>query len=198
MHVNEDALLGFAERGYDLTDEEPDDDNNDEVANEHGEENGNVHGRNSNSNDRGEGGASGTVVGGNTNAASVGSGDGGPNNVPQEKQIDEAPNHGVEIQNNQHPSIMNVNSQVPNVVIPAMNNTNEEDNVPLNQMCTNVAQKKVPSIGKILIGLRRLSLTMSKRPPKHRGSTLERAISGTSMNRNTNVGPAHGFGNLAT
>jgi hypothetical protein len=82
MQVNEDAPVGSAEHTYDWADEESDDNNYDEVGNERGKENENAHGRNSDSNDYGEGGASGTAFGGNTNAASVGSGDGGPSNVP--------------------------------------------------------------------------------------------------------------------
>jgi hypothetical protein len=76
---------------------------------------------------------------------------------------------------------MNVNSQVPNVVIPAVNNMDEEDNAVFNQVRTIVAQERVPSIGTSLVGLSRPSLVMSKRPPKHRGSILEHAISGTSI-----------------
>jgi hypothetical protein len=32
----------------------------------------------------------------------------------------------------------------------------------------------------------------------HRGSTVDCSISGSSMNRNTNVGPVHGFGSPTT
>jgi hypothetical protein len=53
----------------------------------------------------------------------------------------------------------------------------------------------VPSIGTTLVGLGRPSLSISNRPPIHRGPIVERAISGTSMNRNTNVEPIHGFDN---
>jgi hypothetical protein len=84
MHVNEDAPVHFVEHAYDRADEEPDDDDYDEVANEHGTENGNAHGRNGDGINRGEGGGTGATVGGNNDAASVGSGDGGSSNVPQE------------------------------------------------------------------------------------------------------------------
>ena len=47
----------------------------------------------------------------------------------------------------------------------------------------------MPSIGTNLVGLGRLSHVMSKRPPKYRGSILERTSSGTSMNRNTMLDP---------
>jgi hypothetical protein len=82
MHVDEDAPVRSTERAYDRADEEPDDYNYDEVDNEHGEGNGSTHGRNGDSNDHGEGGATSNAVSGNTDATSVGSGDGGPSNVP--------------------------------------------------------------------------------------------------------------------
>ena len=41
-----------------------------------------MHGCNGDGNDRGEGGGIGTIVGGNNDAASVGSTDGGSSNVP--------------------------------------------------------------------------------------------------------------------
>jgi hypothetical protein len=93
---------------------------------------------------------------------------------------------------------MNVNSQVPNIVILAVNNTDEEDNAPLNYIYTNATQEKVASIGTTLVGLGRPSNGTSRRPPRHRGSTVERSISGTSMTRNTNVGSMHGSGNPTT
>jgi hypothetical protein len=93
---------------------------------------------------------------------------------------------------------MNVNSQVPNVVIPTMNNTNEEDNAPLNHMYTSATQERVASICTTLVGLGRPSCEMSRRPLKHRGSTVERSIFGTLMTRNTNVGPTHSSGNPIT
>jgi hypothetical protein len=82
MHVNGDAPICSVERTYDQADEKPNDDDYDVVVNEHGTENKNAHGRNSDGNDRGEGGGIGTVVGGNNDATSVGSGDGGSSNVP--------------------------------------------------------------------------------------------------------------------
>jgi hypothetical protein len=65
-------------------------------------------------------------------------------------------------------------------------------------MYTSAMQERVSSIGTTLVGLDRPSRGMSRRPPKHPGSTMERSISGTSINRNTNVGPAHGFGSPTT
>jgi hypothetical protein len=110
MHVNEEALVHSEERAYDRANEEPDDDNYAEVANEHGTENGNAQGRNGDGNDCGEGGGTGTTVSGNNDAASIGNGDGGSNNVPPEGRTEEAPNQGVEIQDNPPPSYTNVNS----------------------------------------------------------------------------------------
>jgi hypothetical protein len=82
MHVNEETLVRSEELAYDRADEEADDDDYDEVANEHGTEDGNAHDHNGNGNDRGEGGGIGAAVGGNNDAASVGSADGGSSNVP--------------------------------------------------------------------------------------------------------------------
>ena len=81
MHVNEKAPVYSEELAYDWADKEPNDDDYDEVANEHGTEDGNAHGRNGDGNDRGEGGGIGAVVGGNNDAASVGSADGRSSNV---------------------------------------------------------------------------------------------------------------------
>jgi hypothetical protein len=82
MHVNEDAPVRSIKRAYDRADEESNDDDYDEVANQYGTKNGNTHGHNGDGNDRGKDGATGTAVGGNNDAASVGSGDGGSYNVP--------------------------------------------------------------------------------------------------------------------
>jgi hypothetical protein len=95
MHVNEEAPICSEERAYDQADEEPDDDSYDEVANEHGIEDGNVHGRNCDDNDCGEGGGTGTVVGGKNDATSIGSADGGSSNVPQGQRTEEVRNQGV-------------------------------------------------------------------------------------------------------
>jgi hypothetical protein len=56
----------------------------------------------------------------------------------------------------------------------------------------------VASIGTTFVGLGRPSRGMSSRPPRHRGSTVDRSISGSSMNRNTNVGPVHASGSRIT
>jgi hypothetical protein len=198
MHVNKDALVRSEERAYDRGDEEPDDDDYDEVANEHGTENGNTHGSNGDGNDRGEGGSTSVAVGGNNDAASVGSEDGGSNNVPQEERTEEAPNQGVEIQDNPLPSITNINYQVPNVVIPVVNYTNEDDNASLSHIITNAPQERVASIGTTLVGLGRPSHGTTSRSPRHRRSTIDHSISGSLMNRNTNIGPVHGSGSPTT
>jgi hypothetical protein len=117
MHVNEEAPVRSEELTYDRADEEPDDDDYDEVANEHGIEDGNVHGHNGDGNDRVEGGGTGTTVGGNNDAVSVGSANGGSSNVPQEQRTEEAPNEGVDFEDIPPPSNTNANSQVPDVAI---------------------------------------------------------------------------------
>jgi hypothetical protein len=169
MGINEDTPVGSIEHGYDQEDEEPDDNNYNEVENEHGMENGNAHGHNSDSNDHGEGGLNATTVGGNTNAVSIGNEDGGSSNAPQEQSTKEAPNQDVEIQENPPPFDTNVNSQVPNVDIPAMDNVVEEDDVLLIQMFPTVVEEKVPSIGRTLVGLGRPSPPTSNRPPVYSG-----------------------------
>ena len=85
MHVNEDALACSIECAYDRADEKPNNDDYDEVANEYDDENKNTHGRNGDGNDLGEGGATSIAVGGNNDAATVGSRDGGSNNIPEEE-----------------------------------------------------------------------------------------------------------------
>jgi hypothetical protein len=171
MHVNDDTPVGFGEHGYNRANEEPNVNYYNDVSKDHGEENRNDRGCNNNSNNRGEGGASSTMVSGNNDVAYIGYGDGGPSNAPQEEPTEEGSNQGVELQDNPPPIERNVNSQVPN------------------------AQERVPSIGRILFGQCRLSPPMSNRPPVHCRSIVEHAILGTSMNRNTNVGPPLGSGN---
>jgi hypothetical protein len=56
----------------------------------------------------------------------------------------------------------------------------------------------VASIGTTLVGLGKPSRGMSSRPPRHRGSTVDHSISGSSMNRNTNAGPEHASGSHTT
>jgi hypothetical protein len=155
MHVNEEAPVHSEEPAYDRVDEEPNDDDYDEVANEHGTEDGNAHGRNGDGNDHGEGGGIGVVVGGNNDAASVGSADGGSGNVPQEQRTKETPNQGVEIEDIPPPSNTNANSHVPDVVIPTVNNMNDVDNEPLSHMVTSAPRERVASIGTTLVGLGR-------------------------------------------
>jgi hypothetical protein len=91
---------------------------------------------------------------------------------------------------------MNVNSQVPDVVIPAVKNTKEDKNAPLSHMYTSATHERVASIGTTLVGLGRPSRGTSRRPPRHRGSIVDHTISG--FNRNTNVGPVHGSDNPTT
>jgi hypothetical protein len=86
-------------------------------------------GCNGDSNDCGEGATSGTMVGGNNDATSIGNGNGRPSNAPKEEPTKEGPNQGVEIQDNPPLFDKNVNSQVPNVVILAMDNADEEESV---------------------------------------------------------------------
>jgi hypothetical protein len=79
-----------------------------------------------------------------------------------------------------------------------MNNTNDIDNEPLSHMVTSALWERVASIGTTFVGLGRPSCGTSSRPPRHRGSTVDRSISGSLMNRNTNVGPVHVSGSRTT
>jgi hypothetical protein len=198
MHVNGETHVRSEELAYDQADEEADHDDYDEVANEHGTEDGNAHGCNGDGNDHGEGGGIGAPVGGNNDAASVGSADGGSSNVPQELRTEEAPNQGVQIKDILPPSNTNANSQVPNVAILVVINTNDVDNEPLSHIVTSVPRERVASIGTTFVGLGRPSRGTSSRPPRHRGSIVDHSISGSSMNRNTDVGPVHASGSRTT
>jgi hypothetical protein len=191
MHVNEETHVRSEELAYDRANEEADDDDYDEVANEHGTKDRNAHGRNGDGNDRGEGGGIGAAVGSNNDAASVGSADGGSSNVPHELRTEEAPNQGVQIEDIPPPSNTNANFQVPDVAIPVVINTNDVDNEPLSHIVTSVPRERVASISTTVIGLGRPSRGTSSRPPRQSGSTVDRSISGSSMNRNTNAGPMH-------
>jgi hypothetical protein len=79
-----EVYKSIEEHGYNRTDEEPNDEDYNNVDNDHGKKKGNEGGDNGDSNDHGEGRASGTMVGGNTNAASIGIGNGGSSNACQE------------------------------------------------------------------------------------------------------------------
>jgi hypothetical protein len=129
MYVNEDSPVGSGEHGYDQADEEPNDDNYNDVANDHGKENGNERGYNGDSNDHEEGGATGTMVHDNNDAIPIGNGDGRTSNAPEEEPTEEVSNQGIEIQDNPPPFDRNVNSQVPNTVIPSMDNADEDNDV---------------------------------------------------------------------
>jgi hypothetical protein len=93
---------------------------------------------------------------------------------------------------------MNANSQVPDVAIPVVINTNDVDNEPLSHIVTSVPQERVASIGTTLVGLGRPSRGTSSRPPRHRGSIVDHSISRSSMNRNTDAGPVHASGSRMT
>jgi hypothetical protein len=71
---------------------------------------------------------------------------------------------------------MNVNSQIPHVVVPTVNNTSREENVPINKMHTEDVQGSMPSIGTALVALGRTTLGTSNRPPKHWGPIVPQAI----------------------
>jgi hypothetical protein len=75
---------------------------------------------------------------------------------------------------------------------------NDVDNELLSHMVTSAPQERVASIDTTLVGLGRPSHGTSSRPPRHRGSTVDRSISGSSMNKNTNVGPVHASGSRTT
>jgi hypothetical protein len=93
---------------------------------------------------------------------------------------------------------MNGNSQVPDVAIPAVINTNDVDNEPLSYIVTSAPRERVASIGTTLIGLGRPSRGMSSIPLRHRGSTVDHSIFGSSMNRNIYAGPVHASGSRTT
>jgi hypothetical protein len=107
-------------------------------------------------NDHGKGGTSGIAVGIKIDVASI-DGDGGLSNASQEEPTKEGFNQGLHIEDNPPFFDRNVNTQVPNVVILAVNNIDEDGNVPLSKMHTTIVQKRVPSIGRTFVGLDRLS-----------------------------------------
>jgi hypothetical protein len=89
----------------------------------------NERGYNGDSNDHEEGGATGTMVHDNNDAIPIGNGDGRTSNAPEEEPTEEVSNQGIEIQDNPPPFDRNVNSQVPNTVIPSMDNADEDNDV---------------------------------------------------------------------
>jgi hypothetical protein len=163
MHVNEDVPVGSKEHGYDQADRKLNDDNYNDVADDHGKENGNELGRNGDSNDSGEGGDSGTMIDGNIDATSIGNGDGGSNNTPQEEPTKEGFNQGIEIQDNLPPFDKNVNSQVPNAIIHTMKKMKTKMCL-LSKCFPLLCRKRMPSIGTTFIGLDRPSPPTSNRP----------------------------------
>ena len=92
----------------------------------------------------------------------------------------------------------NANSQVLDVAIPTVINTNDVAKEPLSHIISSAPRQRVASISTILVGLGRPSGRTSSRPPRHRGSTMDHSISGSSMNRNTNTEPMHTFGSHTT
>jgi hypothetical protein len=102
------------------------------VSFEEGAEEDIAHSHNGASNGLVEGTASGSTACGNTNAASTGNGGNGPRIVAETEPTKSVPNQGV--QDNPPPPDMNVNSQVLHVVVPTVNNTSREENVPVNEM----------------------------------------------------------------
>jgi hypothetical protein len=80
----EDNMLLLESRAT-IKNEESNDEEHNNVDNDHGEENGNKGGHSGDSNECGKGGASGFMVGGSSDVASVGNGDGRSNNVFHEQ-----------------------------------------------------------------------------------------------------------------
>jgi hypothetical protein len=167
---NEEIVVPSAERLYERADEELDDGANIEVSFEEGAEVDITHSHNGASNDLAKGTASGSTACGNNNAASTGNGGNGPRTVAETEPTESFPNQGV--QDNPPPPDMNVNSQVPHVVVPTVNNTSREENVSVNEMHTEDVQGSMPSIGTALVALGRTTLGTSNRPPKYRGPTV--------------------------
>jgi hypothetical protein len=157
------------------------------VSFEEGVEEDIAHSHNSASNGLAEGTASGSTTCRNTNAASTSNGGNGPHTMAEMEPTKSVPNQGV--QDNPPPPDMNVNSQVPHVVVPTMNNTSREENVPINEIHTEDVQGSMPSIGKTFVVLGRTTLGTSNRPPKHRGPIVQRSVPRTSGNRNSNDRP---------
>jgi hypothetical protein len=184
---NEETVVPSAERLYERADEELDDGANIEVSFEEGTEENIAHSHNGARNGLAEGIASGSTACGNSNAASTGNGGNGPRTVAETEPTESVRNQGV--QDNPPPPNMNVNSQIPHVVVPTVNNTSREENVPINEMLTEDVQGSMPSIGTALVALCRTTLGTSNRPPKHRGPTIQRSVPRTSGNRNSNDGP---------
>jgi hypothetical protein len=184
---NEETVVPSAERLYEQADEELDNDANIEVSFEEGAEEDIAHSHNGASNGLAKGTASGSITCGNTNAASTGNGGNGPRTVSETEPTESIPNQGI--QDNPPPLDMNVNSQVPHVVVPTVNNTSREENVLVNEMHMEDVQGSMPSIGTTLIALGRTTLGTSNRPPKHQGPRVQRSVLRTFGNRNSNDGP---------
>jgi hypothetical protein len=136
MHINEGEHVGFGEHGYNQVGEEPNDENHNDLADDQGKENENEGGHNCNSNDCREGGTTSIVVSGNNDAASIGNEDGGFSNASQEEPTKEGPNQGVELQNNPPLVDENVNFEVLDAIISAMDNMDLDKIVPNSHCCT--------------------------------------------------------------
>jgi hypothetical protein len=187
MQGNEETPVPSMEHLYERADEELDDDANTEVFFEEGAEEDIAHSHNGASNGLAEGTASGSTACSNTNAASTSNGGNGPRTVVETEPIESIPNQGI--QDNPPPPNMNVNSQVSHVVVPTVNNTSREENVPVNEMHTEDVQGSMPSIGTTLVALGRTTLGTSNRPPKHLGPIVQCSVPRTFGNRNSNDGP---------
>jgi hypothetical protein len=131
---NEETVVPSAKRLYEQADEELDDGANIEVSFEEGTEEDITHSHNGASNGLAKGTASGSTACGNSNAASTSNGGNGPHTVAETEPTESVRNQGV--QDNPPPPDMNVNSQIPHVVVPTVNNTSREENVPVNEMHT--------------------------------------------------------------
>jgi hypothetical protein len=77
-------------------------------------------------------------------------------------------------------------------------NTNDIDNEPLSHIVTSAPRERVASIGTTLVGLGRPSRGTSSIPPRHRRSTMDHSIYGSSMNRNIDAGPVYAPGSHTT
>jgi hypothetical protein len=131
IHVNEETPVRSESLAYDRADEEADDDDYNEVANEHGTEDGNAHDYNGDGNDRSE-----VVV---LELQLVATMMQPPLAVRMVDPVMFPRNYEPKkLQDIPPPSNMNANSQVLDVAIPAVINTNYVDNEPLSHIVTSV------------------------------------------------------------
>jgi hypothetical protein len=76
-----------------------------------------------------------------------------------------------------------------------MDDVDLDKNVPIGQISLIVAQQRVISIGKTLVGLGRLSLAMFYRPLVHCRAIMDCTNLRISILINTNVGPLYDSSN---